>query len=258
MTYAQALLGFALVAGSMALLPGLDMMMVVNETINSTRRRGIAAACGISFGVLAWAVAAAVGLAALINAFPLAYDAIRLFGGVYLLYLAFSLVRRPRRKTSDAAVADATVADATAADATAASATRTVPPARSVDASDAPDASDASRGRRAGSGAPIVSSFVRGFLTDLFNPKIGVFYIAVIPQFLVPGVDHLRMGVSLGLIHFTESMLVLITLACMAAFFAGKLRSERSRRVLSLVSAGIMAVLGGVTIADAVRSRLAA
>ncbi|KFI95760.1 LysE family translocator [Bifidobacterium stellenboschense] len=232
MTYVQALLGFALVAGSMALLPGLDMMMVVNETINSTRRRGIAAACGISFGVLAWAVAAAVGLAAIINAFPLAYDAIRLLGGLYLFYLAFSLVRRPKAgKGGEPEMAEP--AEPAAAVATA----------------------GAGRGPLA---SPIVSSFVRGFLTDLFNPKIGVFYIAVIPQFLVPGVDHLRMGVSLGLIHFVESMLVLVTLACMAAFFAGRLKSGRSRRILSLVSAGIMAVLGGVTVTEAIRSRLAA
>ncbi|PJM78561.1 hypothetical protein [Bifidobacterium scaligerum] len=80
----------------------------------------------------------------------------------------------------------------------------------------------------------------------------------MIPQFLVPGVDHLQMGVSLGLIHFAESMTVLITLACMAAFFAGRLKSGRSRRILSLVSAGIMAILDGVTITEAVRSRLAA
>lgn len=53
-------------------------------------------------------------------------------------------------------------------------------------------------------------------------------------------------------------MMVLITLACMAAFFAGRLKSGRSRRVLSLVSAGIMAVLGGVTVTEAIRSRLAA
>ncbi|MBW3090814.1 LysE family translocator [Bifidobacterium miconisargentati] len=226
MTYVQALLGFTLVAGSMALLPGLDMMMVVNETINTTRRRGIAAACGISFGVLAWAVAAAVGLAAIINALPVAYDAIRLLGGLYLLYLAVSLVRKPKdeHKAEQSQTQQPQLAPTEAA----------------------------------GSRFPIVSSFVRGFLTDLFNPKIGVFYIAVIPQFLVPGVDHLQMGVSLGLIHFVESMAVLITLACMAAFFAGRLKSGRSRRILSLVSAGIMAILGGVTITEAVRSRLAA
>lgn len=241
MTYMQALLGFALVAGSMALLPGLDMMMVINETINATRKRGIAAACGISFGVLAWAVAAAVGLAAIINAFPLAYDAIRLLGGLYLFYLAFSLVRRPKAEADEATrmseVSQTTGTTKSAAtDATASTAT-------------------VGRGPLA---SPIVSSFVRGFLTDLFNPKIGVFYIAVIPQFLVPGVDHLQMGISLGLIHFTESMMVLITLACMAAFFAGRLKSGRSRRVLSLVSAGIMAVLGGMTVTEAIRSRLAA
>lgn len=227
MTYMQALLGFALVAGSMALVPGLDMMMVLHETINVGRRRGVAAAWGIATGVLVWAVAAAVGLAAVIKAFPLAYDAIRVAGGLYLFYLAFSMARR---KQSDDGHAVA------------------VEPVKSVEHTNV--------SRETSSFADCAQSFWRGFLTDFFNPKIGVFYIAVIPQFLVAGVGNLEMGVSLGLVHFVESVLVLTVVAYTASYFAGRLHNECSQRVLGLVSGGIMAVLGGVTIADVVRSRV--
>ena len=91
MTYTQALLGFAVLAGAMSLVPGLDMMMTLNESIHYGRRNGIAASLGIQCGVLVWAVAAAAGLAALISAFPLAYDAIRVVGGLYLLYLGWTM-----------------------------------------------------------------------------------------------------------------------------------------------------------------------
>ncbi|NEG95541.1 LysE family translocator [Bifidobacterium sp. SMB2] len=233
MTYMQALLGFALVAGSMALVPGLDMMMVLHETINTSRRRGIAAAWGISFGVLVWAVAAAVGLAALINAFPMAYDAIRVVGGLYLFYLAFSMARKKKSNADDMTVKEVDT-----------DAGRQTNVSRETSLRESPTFGDCAQ------------SFFRGFLTDFFNPKIGVFYIAIIPQFLVPGVGNLQMGVSLGLIHFVESILVLTTVSYAAAFFAGRLRNERSQRILGLISGAIMAVLGGVTIADVVKSRL--
>ena len=233
MTYMQALIGFALVAGSMALVPGLDMMMVLHETINTTRARGIAAVWGISCGVLVWAVAAAVGLAALINAFPMAYDAIRVLGGLYLFYLAFSMARRKKAGGGKGGSDQS-------------SATQTK----------APGAVGAPEALRVSSFRECAQSFWRGFLTDFFNPKIGVFYIAIIPQFLVPGVGNLEMGISLGMVHFVESVIVLTTVAYAASFFASRLRNERSQRILGLVSGAIMAILGGVTIADVVKSRL--
>lgn len=230
MTYMQALLGFALVAGSMALVPGLDMMMVLHETINTTRARGLAAVWGISCGVLVWAVAAAVGLAALISAFPMAYDAIRVLGGLYLFYLAFSMARK--KKGGDGKAEPVEVK------------------------TDGGSSAGMMKALRGSTFRECAQSFWRGFLTDFFNPKIGVFYIAIIPQFLVPGVGNLEMGISLGMVHFVESVIVLTTVAYAASFFAGRLRNERSQRILGLVSGGIMAILGGVTIADVVKSRL--
>lgn len=56
MTYMQALLGFAVLAGAMAMVPGLDMVMTMNEAIHYGRRNGIMAGFGIQCGVLVWAV----------------------------------------------------------------------------------------------------------------------------------------------------------------------------------------------------------
>ena len=58
MTYMQALLGFAVLAGAMAMVPGLDMVMTMNEAIHYGRRNGIMAGFGIQCVVLVWAVAA--------------------------------------------------------------------------------------------------------------------------------------------------------------------------------------------------------
>ena len=44
-------------------------------------------------------------------------------------------------------------------------------------------------------------SFIAGTWTDLLNPKIGVFYIATIPQFLPQGTSPLGMGLLLSAVH---------------------------------------------------------
>ena len=339
MTYMQAMMGFAVLAGALSLVPGLDMMMTLNESIHYGRRNGIAASLGIQCGVLVWAVAAAAGLAALIAAFPLAYDAIRVVGGLYLLYLGWTMsgaaawARRMLRRVfaglTDGGRADAAVAAAVpphdgvsrsvaqtaardgvrpmAAEASASGETRdgeevriavkagmmpqpirsevaanaatgtasVMRPSASAAAAGAPSPAETPRTEPADGGGTsmsvsavatplavastpsLLSSWWRGFLTNLLNPKIGVFYVAVIPQFLVPGVSNLLMGASLGMVHVLEGSVVLLVVACAAAYFAGKLSSSRGKTVLSLVSGAIMAVLGGATLFEVVRERMA-
>lgn len=68
--------------------PGADMMFTIASGLSGGPKAGVAAAAGISCGVLVHVVIAALGLAALLLAYPKAYDAIRYAGAAYLLYLA--------------------------------------------------------------------------------------------------------------------------------------------------------------------------
>jgi threonine/homoserine/homoserine lactone efflux protein len=43
-------------------------------------------------------------------------------------------------------------------------------------------------------------------VTNLLNPKVGVFYVVMIPQFLPPGAPHLLMGLLLAGVHVAEGM----------------------------------------------------
>ncbi|MEK8229108.1 LysE family translocator [Oerskovia sp. M15] len=71
-------------------------------------------------------------------------------------------------------------------------------------ATDAADATDIAAGQdeppRAVSRSPW-ATFAAGAGTNLLNPKIGVFYVATIPQFIPEGSSHLLMGVLLALVH---------------------------------------------------------
>ena len=97
--------------------------------------------------------------------------------------------------------------------------------------------------------APIGSlkaAFGRGALTNLLNPKVGVFYIALIPQFIPPGVPPLGMGLLLALVHVAES-LVWFTGLILAAHFARQwLSTPRVSAWIDRVTGGILVAFGAV------------
>lgn len=83
---------FATFMGAACLLyltPGADMMFTVASGIAGGPRAGLAAAMGISLGVIMHTTLAAAGLAALLLTHPAAYDAIRYAGAAYLALLAW-------------------------------------------------------------------------------------------------------------------------------------------------------------------------
>jgi len=70
------------------LTPGADMMFTLASGISGGPKAGLAAAVGISLGVLVHVTLAASGLAALLLTYPSAYNAIRYLGAAYLAVLA--------------------------------------------------------------------------------------------------------------------------------------------------------------------------
>ncbi|MGM4986269.1 LysE family translocator [Rhizobium sp. 11_C7_N12_5] len=73
--------------------PGPNILSVVGTSMAVSRKAGIALALGISAGSFLWACMTAVGLTALIAAYASVLTAIKIVGGVYLLWLAFKAFR---------------------------------------------------------------------------------------------------------------------------------------------------------------------
>lgn len=187
MSLTSALLGFALVAGLMTLTPGLDTALVLRSALTQGRREALATAAGISTGVLIWAVAAAVGISALLTASEVAYTVLKVIGTAYMLWLGLGMLRSAFRHPAQGPEQDLS----------------TLPKQQTT----------------------LVQCYGRGLLTNLLNPKVGAFYVALLPQFMPQDTPHLLAGVLLGLVHNLEGMLWLSLLA----YSAHKARAWLSR-----------------------------
>lgn len=89
----QSLVTFALIALSMVLTPGPNMIYLISRSICQGPRAGLVSLSGVAAGFVLYMVAAALGITALLMAVPFAYDALRLAGAAYLLWLAWQAVR---------------------------------------------------------------------------------------------------------------------------------------------------------------------
>lgn len=162
MTATAALLAFTLAAAILTVTPGMDTALVLRTAAVEGGRRALMAGLGIAAGCLAWGVVAALGLGSLLLVSTLAYDALRICAALYLFYLGVKLLWG------------------------------TLPGKQTVaDASRPAPAAAASAG----------GWFVRGCLTNALNPKIGIFYITFLPQFIPAGADVLRFSLLLAGIH---------------------------------------------------------
>ncbi len=87
MTVVQELLAFAGLALVVIVLPGPDMALVLRNGLGFGRRAAVETALGINAGLLVWALAAALGIAALLHASAYAFTALKLAGAAYLVLL---------------------------------------------------------------------------------------------------------------------------------------------------------------------------
>ena len=83
------LLAFALTCVIIEITPGPNMTYLAALSLSNGMRVGFAAVAGIALGLMIYGVAAALGLAALIDSSPLLYGMLRWAGVVYLLWLAW-------------------------------------------------------------------------------------------------------------------------------------------------------------------------
>lgn len=92
------------------------------------------------------------------------------------------------------------------------------------------------------------SGFRRGLLTNLLNPKVGAFYVAMLPQFIPDGAPPALMGLALAGVHVGEGLLWSAVLIAFATLMGGLLRTPRVRRLLDRLT-GVVILAFGVRLA---------
>jgi threonine/homoserine/homoserine lactone efflux protein len=144
-------LAFAVV---LIVIPGPDFAVVTKNTLVGGRRRGRWTGLGVSSSNLVQGTAAACGLSALIVRVQPLFEAIKWAGVAYLAYLGVQALRSARR--GEYAPLDG----------------------------DDPSGPGKNRAKNR---AQNVAGWRQGFISNITNPKVLVFYLAVLPQFLTPG-----------------------------------------------------------------------
>ncbi|OIQ52011.1 Threonine efflux protein [Pseudodesulfovibrio hydrargyri] len=85
--------GFGLVWALAVILPGPNFLVAARSGLTATRGRALLTALGIATGSVTWAFSAMVGLHALFLAFAWLYGAVKILGGLYLLYVGLTVIR---------------------------------------------------------------------------------------------------------------------------------------------------------------------
>jgi len=85
--------GFLSAALLITISPGPDNLMVLSVGMSRGRRQGMVFGLGCALGCLSHTVLATLGVSALIKASPLAFGALKLLGGAYLIWLGFGALR---------------------------------------------------------------------------------------------------------------------------------------------------------------------
>lgn len=208
MTVGHALVAFTAAAGLLTVTPGLDTALVLRTAAIEGPRRAMLTGAGICLGCLTWGLAASVGLGALLAISRFGYNALRVLGACYLMLLgARMLARSP-------------------------------PPFSAADGHGVP------RPDAASSGEPGSRWFVRGFLTNILNPKVGVFYATFLPQFVPAGVNVTAFSMLLATIHATEGILWFAALTLATRSLATWLRRPGVAKTLDRATGVVLVGFG--------------
>jgi len=191
------------------LTPGPDVLYIVTNSLRSGARAGVVAALGINAGCFVHIFAAALGVSALLAASATAFTVLKWAGAAYLVWIGAKLL----------------FAKSTAV--------RT----------------DLAEVARAQPALPMRSVFLGGFWTNVLNPKVAIFFLAFVPQFIPAEVEHKALAfIAFGSLFNVDSVFVNAGWALAAAWMARRDTVQRGMQWLDRI-AGAMFIAFGLKLA---------
>lgn len=207
---APQLLMFIAAGWLLNLTPGPDVLYIVTHALRHGVRAGVVAALGIVSGCFVHVVAAALGVSALLATSATAFTVLKWLGAAYLVWMGVRLLLAKGSGTSVIPVEHQTA---------------TAP----VDL------------RRV---------FRRGFLTNVLNPKVALFFLAFVPQFIAPDAsDKVLAFLLLGLLFNLNSLPINVGYAWLAGWAARRVDTVQRAMHWMDRAAGFMFVGFGLKLA---------
>ncbi|TFZ01715.1 LysE family translocator [Ramlibacter humi] len=205
----QHLLVFIAAGWLLNLTPGPDVLYIVTNSLRSGAKSGVVAGLGITAGCFVHVFAAALGVSALLATSATAFTVLKWAGAAYLLFMGVKLLFSR--------------APQAAADLQALARTKAPDTLRAV--------------------------FMGGFWTNVLNPKVAIFFLAFVPQFIAPDTpDKALAFVLLGVLFNVNSVPVNSGWALAAAWMARRDAVQRGMHWLDR-AAGAMFIAFGVKLA---------
>ncbi|WP_368561820.1 LysE family translocator [Pseudoxanthomonas sp. UTMC 1351] len=168
------LLAYTAAATALVLIPGPGTAWIATQALAGGTRRGAQAALGLETATLLHALAAGLGLSAVLATSAMAFELVKYAGAAYLIWLGIKAWRE-RTPTADIRTFDTGAVVRT-------------PPS-----------------------APAPNVYLRSVVTGLLNPKVAIFFLAFLPQFVQPErgwvpLQFLMLGALLSVIGLTHSL----------------------------------------------------
>jgi threonine/homoserine/homoserine lactone efflux protein len=209
----EQLIAFLLAAIAITATPGPDNLMVLGMSVARGRARGLAFGLGCAAGCLSHTVLAVLGVGALVAASPLALTALRVVGGLYLMWLGVQSWRSAGTL-----------------------------PASTGTATGTPDAASESWGRL----------FAKGLFANAINPKVVLFFLSFLPQFVDPDHGSVTGQLAVLGVTFSLQAAVLFGLLAFFAGSVGQWLTQRptAARWLDRVAGTVFVALGARLVAE--------
>jgi RhtB (resistance to homoserine/threonine) family protein len=200
-------IAFAGIAALLTVTPGADTMLVIRSVMARGQRAGLMTTLGICCGLLVHGVLSGLGVSLILLRSAMLFEAVKLVGAGYLIYLGAKSLWSLRRSAGAALVE------------------QTAEQSQTVH-------------RRAW------QSFVEGMLNNVLNPKVAIFYLAFLPQFIRPGDHVLGKSILLAGIHWGEGIVWLSLVTLLLGRVRAWLTHPRVRQSIEAVTGTVLIAFG--------------
>jgi threonine/homoserine/homoserine lactone efflux protein len=199
-------LAFAGIAAVLTITPGADMALVAKNVFTRGAKGSFATILGICSGLFVHATASALGLSAILAKSARAFEIVKWAGAAYLFYLGVMALRRAVKGGAPANL----------------------------------NAREETAKKREG----WWGGYSEGLLTNLLNPKVAIFYLTFLPQFIAPGDPVLRVSLFLASFHVVMGLVWLSIYSRALHKLNTKLAGGRVRRTIEAATGGLLMALG--------------